>query len=148
MYQVLLYFQVFQREDKGIKTVRGIEFDVFYHEINEMFRMGKTHSRIIFDIFKESSKNVLDWTQFVKMMNTSKTRNTIEKLKLFHLLADQDGNGNLSYDEIYQLSKISLQNSFRFKSRDFSQDHFLTDLCEFFSKLIFEICEVPLDEEI
>ncbi len=105
-----------------------------------MFRLGKTQARIIFDIFKESSKNILTWKQFIKMMSTSKTRNKVEKIKLFQLLADQDGNGTLSYDEIYELSKISLQNSFRFKSKEFNQDQFMIDLCEFFSKLIFEIC--------
>ena len=82
------------------------------------------------------------------MMSTSKTRNKIEKIRLFQLLADRDGNGTLSYDEIYELSKISLQNSFWFKSKEFNQDKFLIDLCQFFSNLIFEICGVPVEQEV
>lgn len=66
-----------------MNRIQGVDFDVFYYEIKEMFRLGKTQARIIFDIFKESSMNVLTWKQFVRMMSTAKTRNRVEKIKLF-----------------------------------------------------------------
>lgn len=42
-------------------------------------------------------------------MNIVKARSKKEKMSLFALLADTDGNSMLSYDEILYLAKISLK---------------------------------------
>ena len=82
------------------------------------------------------------------MMSQTKTKSKLEKIKLFQILADQDGNYSLSYDEIFELAKDSIGSIFRFDEKKFNEDQFYDDLCEYFTKFIFEICKTDLSKEI
>lgn len=72
----------------------------------------------------------------------------MEQMNLFSLLADSDCNGSLSYDEILFLAKMSLKQNFKFFCKNFDEDLFLQDLSESFCKLVFQICEVNIGDEI
>jgi len=58
-------------------------------------------------------------------------------------IADQDGNGTLSQEEIFGLSKICLG-----KFIKETPSGFLHELCEYFTKLIFETLGYDIDDEI
>lgn len=57
---------------------------------------------------------------------------------------DSDGNGLLSYDEVYELSKASLEKSI--KTRYSSE--IIEELADYFATKIFKMVRIPVDEEI
>lgn len=67
-----------------------------------------------------------------------------EKIDLFIKIADEDGNGMLSKDEILKLCKICLSKYVK----EEENETFLDDLCEYFAKLIFSAVEIDEDKEI
>ncbi len=65
-----------------------------------------------------------------------------DKINLFIRIADEDGNGLLSYEEIFNLAKVCLS---KYVKED---DDFMDMLCSFFTDLIFEAVDIEVDEEI
>lgn len=64
---------------------------------------------------------------------------------IFHFkIADEDGNGLLSKTEIFNLCKICLSKFISEKNGD----TFLTELCEYFTKLIFLAVDIDIEDEI
>ena len=64
-----------------------------------------------------------------------------DKINLFIKIADDDGNGLLSKTEVYDLSKICL-------SKYINDEETLVSLSEYLTKLIFQVTETKLTEEI
>lgn len=96
-------------------------------------------------MFKKIDMNFsgnLNWTEFLDLMVVIKAKTLAERVNLFIRIADKDGNGLLSREEILQLTKICLQ---RFVE---NEPHLLDMLCEYFTKLIFETLGVGEDKEI
>lgn len=58
-------------------------------------------------------------------------------------MADEDGNGLLSWDEIYELCENCLKKFIGEKDKDF-----LLRMAEFFAKFIFDTLGVDVEEEI
>jgi len=50
----------------------------------------------------------MDWSEFFRLMVIIRAKSLTEKINLFIKIADEDGNGMLSENEIYDLSKICL----------------------------------------
>ena len=50
----------------------------------------------------------MDWGEFLKLMVSIRAKTLSEKINLFIKIADEDGNGLLSWDEIYELAQICL----------------------------------------
>lgn len=65
-----------------------------------------------------------------------------EKIDLFIKISDTDGNGNLSADEIFKLSRICLSKYIR------DSEEFLDMLCEYYTRLIFQVVNVDINDEI
>lgn len=70
-----------------------------------------------------------------------------QKIERFFGLIDEDGNGELSWDEILNLCHRSFQSMKNVEERP-EDEEFFDELSEYFTKYIFEQTEVPLDEEI
>jgi Ca2+-binding EF-hand superfamily protein len=51
---------------------------------------------------------VKNWNEFLKLMSIIQAKTISEKVDLFIKVADEDGNGKLSWDEINHLCKTSL----------------------------------------
>ena len=66
-----------------------------------------------------------------------------EKIDLFIKIADEDGNGRLSWEEISHLCMLTLKRFVLDKG-----EGMIEDLCDYFTKLIFISCKVDIDEEI
>eukprot|EP01017_Pseudomicrothorax_dubius_P007121 TRINITY_DN12159_c0_g1_i1.p2 TRINITY_DN12159_c0_g1~~TRINITY_DN12159_c0_g1_i1.p2 ORF type:complete len:104 (+),score=12.52 TRINITY_DN12159_c0_g1_i1:279-590(+) len=76
-------------------------------------------------------------------MSSIRARTLKDKIDLFIEIADEDGNGHLSRDEIFNLCKVCLS-----KFIESEHDTFLDELCEYFTKLIFESVKIDIDQEI
>jgi Ca2+-binding EF-hand superfamily protein len=50
----------------------------------------------------------MDWQEFLKLMVSIRAKTVSEKINLFIKIADENGDGKLSWDEIYSLSRICL----------------------------------------
>lgn len=50
----------------------------------------------------------MDWDEFLKLIVSIRAKTLSEKINLFIKIADEDGNGRLSWSEIYELAKICL----------------------------------------
>lgn len=72
-----------------------------------------------------------------------KAKTLEERINLFIKICDKDGNGHLSRDEIFDLTKICLGR--------FIKDHydgFLEMLCHYFTRLIFKTVNIDINQEI
>ena len=77
-------------------------------------------------------------------MKAIQARNLDQKIDLFFKIIDEDGNGSLSYDEIFKICASSFQ---RF-SPNIQEDEFMIGLTEFFTSVIFRAVGKSIDEEI
>lgn len=80
-------------------------------------------------------------------MHSFSTSNIDKKVTRFFNLIDEDGNGELSYDEILHLCQRSFQSMKDVETRP-EDEKFYEDLAQFFATFIFEKTEVDLDDEI
>ncbi len=89
-------------------------------------------SRIFYAVDKNFS-GYLDWKEFLEVMVTMRAKTLHEKIDLFIKVADLNGNGKLSRDEIYSLCKICLS-----KFIKNTPDGYLDELCFSFTNIIFD----------
>ena len=61
---------------------------------------------------------------------------------------DSDGNGYLSFDEVYSLSIDSLSRSINKPHSNQDDNEVVKTLADYFAKLIFQLVEMPIDKEI
>lgn len=90
-------------------------------------------------------KGFLNWEEFLNLMEIIKAKTLREKIDLFIKIADDDGNGQLSKKEIFELCKICLEKYI--KTND-GNDQFLDDISNYFTRLIFAAVEIDIEEEI
>ena len=127
-----------------LHKVDGVDYPTL---CDGMFQIGLQNEEILKRVFfsiDTKIKGYLDWGGFISCVIAIRSKSLSEKIDLFVNIADEDGNGQLSWDEIYALSRLCLQKYISVKN----DDTFLEDLATYFSKLQFETCEVDIDEEI
>ena len=74
--------------------------------------------------------------------------NTLSRSDLFLRIIDSDGNGYLSFEEVYSLSIDSLSRQLS-KGKEMNEnDIVITLLADYFAKLIFQLVGRPINEEI
>ena len=81
----------------------------------------------------------------MNLMEIIKAKTLKEKIDLFIKIADDDGNGQLSKKEIFDLCKICLEKYIKTNEGD---EQFLDDVSLYFTKLIFAAVEIDMEEEI
>ncbi len=79
-------------------------------------------------------------------MSVIKSENISEKIDLFFRIIDTDGNGELSWNEVYNLCIMSLKRSLVVEDK--IGEKFIIELAEYFSDLIFRLVDVNKDDEI
>lgn len=77
-------------------------------------------------------------------MGIIKAKTQGEKIDLFIKIADEDGNGTLSKDEIDHLCTVCLS---KYINQE-TDPGFFKGLTDYFTKLIFNVVNVDMDEEI
>ena len=135
-----------QRHANQKKEVSGIDFHTFRNGIYQIaIQSDEIASRIFFKIDR-NCKGFIDWGEFLYCMTVIKAKTLSDKINLFIKIADTDGNGLLSFDEVICLTEICLS---KFVNIEESEDeNFLQEMSEYFARQIFETCETDVDDEI
>ena len=108
---------------------------------------------VIEKIFENIRKDMHPKTQrvtfdsFIDLVNSFSSADIETKVERFFNLIDEDGNGELSYEEILHLCQRSFQSMKDVETRP-TDEQFYDDLAEFFTTFIFEQTKVDLDDEI
>jgi len=147
-YKILCQIQTNYIEVSEFLQNEGVSFDTFYNTIFQVFMLGRDKAKILFDQINVSRSGFLSWNEFLSGMRSMQVKTKKDRIDLFVKIADSDGNGMLSFDEILLLCQSCLKNNFIFSSIKFEEDPFLLDLSEYFARLLFEICGVDADDEI
>jgi len=121
----------------------GIDYHSFRNGIYQIFLQSEELAEKIFYTIDFNFSGFLNWDEFLDAMQIIRAKTMREKIDLFIKIADQDQNGHLSKQEIFSLAKICLG---KFIQND--QDGFLDDLCEYYTKLIFNSIGIDISEEI
>ncbi|CAD8193646.1 unnamed protein product [Paramecium octaurelia] len=120
----------------------GVDYDTYRTGIYQIFMQSEFLAQEIFNKIDFNYSGFLNWNEFLKLMVSIRAKTLIEKLDLFIQISDQDGNGQLCWDEIYQLSKVCLAKYIQ------NTDDFLDMLCEYYTRLIFKVVGKEPHEEI
>ena len=89
----------------------------------------------------------MTFDSFIELVNSFSTSDIETKVERFFHLIDEDGNGELSYDEILHLCQRSFQSMKDVETRP-TDEQFYEDLAQYFATFIFETTGVDLEDEI
>ncbi|KAM3130325.1 hypothetical protein pb186bvf_017538 [Paramecium bursaria] len=111
----------------------GLDFKTYSTGIYQIFMQSEQLAQEIFNKIDFNFSGFLNWQEFVDLMVVIRAKTLKEKIDLFIKISDTDGNGNLSADEIFKLSH---------------SEEFLDMLCEYYTRLIFQVVNVDINDEI
>lgn len=128
---------------EGKKQHTGIERDIWSKGVVKLDILGNYLIKKIYFLLDVKNEGYIDWSEFIKGMTITNTRTFKDKIDLFVQICDDNGNGMLDSDEVYNHCKIFLQRFMRNINPEF-----LEDLTQYFTKFVFETCGYQLDQEI
>ena len=122
--------------------------------MNDGFPQLKFENAMVIEKLFENIRREMDvktkrvtFDSFLSLVKSFMTTDIDIKVNRFFQLIDEDGNGELSMDEILNLCQRSFQ-SMKSQDADPEEDKFYDELAEFFAKFIFEKTKVDIDDEI
>jgi len=130
---------------------QGIDFDTFFNCNTKINQQGIALSKKIFKAFNNKTNiNYMSWQSYFEGMMKIKDQNIDNKLDLFFQILDENGDGSFDYNEVYNLSLISLQRVIPpDKNYDKEGEENVTHiLAEFLTKFVFELCGIETDSDI
>jgi len=149
-YKTLLKFYISLNKDYD-KIEKGIDFDTFFNCNPSMKYQGKILAKKIFHGLN-NNKKFINFEEFLKGLVTMKFDTIENKLDLFMRIIDADHNGKMAFEEVFELSKISLERFFKNKDsnkeEEKEQNYIIFELADYFAKLIFDIMDIDLNKEI
>ena len=135
--------------NKNIHLVKeGIDFNTFFSCNPQMKSQGQELAMKIFSSINTLNSKYINWAEYMHGLLTIKSRELNDKLDLFLKIIDSDGNGYLSFDEVYSLSIDSLSRSINKPHSNQDDNEVVKTLADYFAKLIFQLVEMPIDKEI
>ena len=133
--------------NKDLKQIKkGLDFSTFFNCLPQMKTQGKSQAMKLYKTLNKLNTDYLNWEEFMQGMLSMKSNNISDKIDIFFHVIDSDGNGLLSFDEVYEISKKSLQRTLGDKNDD--DDDVVNQLSLYFANLIFQLVDMPIDEEI
>ncbi len=133
--------------NKDLKIIKkGLDFPTFYNCLPQMRSQGFSLAYKIYETLNKLNTTYLNWEDFLQGMLSMKSRFIQDKIDLFFHIIDTDGNGFLSFDEVYEISKGSLQRTLG--DKDDNNDEVVSTLASYFANLIFQLVDMPIDQEI
>lgn len=133
--------------NKSIKILKkGVDFRTFHQGVSQMSTESEELARKIFNTINEKNSNFLSWEEFLKGMITIKSESISDKIDMFFKIIDTDGNGLLSYEEVLELSLMSLKRNI--KGQDKASEDIINELARYFADLIFKLVDIDKDDEI
>ena len=135
---------------KNLNLVKkGIDFDTFFNCIPQIKSQGIELAKKIYKTLNKLNTKYLNWEEFLTGMLTIKSKYISEKIDTFLNIIDSDGNGLLSFDEVYEISKGSLKRTLgEDKENENNEENVVNILATFFANLIFQLVDMPIDKEI
>ena len=140
---------------------KGIDFETFYNCNTKINQQGIALSRKIFKAFNNKTNvNYMPWQNYMDGMMKIKDPNIDNKLDLFFQILDENGDGSFDYNEVFNLSLISLQrvlpekkqsknNSKKSEKDKENEEPDITNiLAEFLTKYVFQLVGIDCDGEI
>ena len=140
---------------------KGIDFETFYNCNTKINQQGIALSRKIFKAFNNKTNvNYMPWQNYMDGMMKIKDPNIDNKLDLFFQILDENGDGSFDYNEVFNLSLISLQrvlpekkqsknNSKKSEKDKENEEPDITNiLAEFLTKYVFRLVGIDIDGEI
>lgn len=125
---------------------KGVDFKTFHQGVLQMSTESEELAKKIFTTINVKNNNYLSWEEFLKGMITIKSENISDKIDMFFKIIDSDGNGLLSYQEVLELSYLSLKRNLQ--GKDKTSDEVINELARYFADLIFKLVDVNIDDEI
>jgi Ca2+-binding EF-hand superfamily protein len=144
-YKSLMKICIALNRSMGILK-KGVDFKTFHQGVSQMSTESEDLARKIFNTINERNNNFLSWEEFLKGMITIKSDSISDKIDMFFKIIDTDGNGLLSYDEVLELSLMSLKRNI--KGEDKNSEEVVSELAKYFADLIFKLVDVDKDDEI
>lgn len=152
----------------------GIDFETFFNCNTKINQQGIALSKKIFKAFNSKTNiNYMPWENYLDGMMKIKDPNIDNKLDLFFQILDENGDGSFDYNEVFNLSLISLQRVLpeepnskdkseeknnedekenkdeNEKKNDEEEEPNITNiLAEFLTKYVFELVGIDIDREI
>lgn len=125
---------------------KGIDFNSFHKGVLQMSNESDVLARKIFQSINESGTGFLSLDEFLKGMSIIKSENIADKINMFFRIIDTDGNGRLSWDEVFEISIMSLRRSI--VNKDEKSEKLIDNLAKYFADLIFNLVDVDKADEI
>lgn len=126
---------------------KGLDFNSFYNCLPQVRGQGKILGEKLFNSLLGLGECNLDWVKYLEGMLTMRNKEISEKIDVFFSIIDTNENGMLSYDEVYELSKVSLERTI-FGRPQKEDDTVIAGVAEHFANLIFELVDIPRHKEI
>lgn len=151
MYEVFIQYKVLMKLCSGInKTLRlvgkGIDFKTFWKGVPQMSGEKGDLAYKLFNVINDRKGPYLSLEEFMKGMSIIRSSDISHKIDMFFKIIDNDGNGLLSFDEVYEISLMSLKRTV--KNEDENSMEVVEELAQFFATLIFKLVDVDIDDEI
>ena len=132
---------------------QGIDFDTFFNCNTKINQQGIALSKKIFKAFNNKTNiNYMSWQNYFEGMMKIKDQNIDNKLDLFFQILDENGDGSFDYNEVYNLSLISLQRVIppdkNYGKLEDDKENITHILAEFLTKFVFELCGLETDGDI
>jgi hypothetical protein len=133
--------------NKNLSLIKeGIDFETFFNCNLQINSQGKALAKKIFNAVNTLNSKYINWDEYMKGLLTLRNKDLNDKLDLFLNIIDEDGNGNLSFEEVYSLSLESLSRNLQ--KNETEENDIVKILADFFARLIFELVGKPITEEI
>ena len=124
--------------------------------MNDGFPQLKFENAVVIEkLFEEIRKNLtpktnrVNFDNFIELVCSFNTKDIDKKVSRFFNLVDEDGNGELSQDEIMNLCQRSFQPLKEMLQKcDADDEQFFDELADFFTRFIFEKTGVDIEDEI
>ena len=156
-FKTLLKFCILHNNDINIHK-KGIDFETFFNCNTKINQQGEGLSKKIFKTLNNKfEKKYLPWGNYIDGMMRMKDPNMNNKMDLFFEILDENGDGSLDYNEVYNLSLVSLQRTLsqnpldilrKTEKQKMNQKEVIEILEEFFSKMIFSLVNIDTQDDI
>ena len=156
-FKTLLKFCILYNQDINIHK-KGIDFQTFFNCNTKINQQGEGLSKKIFKTLNnKTEKKYLPWGNYLDGMMRMKDPIMNNKMDLFFEILDENGDGSLDYNEVYNLSLVSLQRTLPQNPLDIlkkseeekqSEKEVIDVLAEFFSNMIFSLVNIDVKDDI
>jgi len=144
-YKVLMKICIATNQNPLV-VKKGIDFKSFHKGVLQMSNESEELVRKIFSTINESNTRYLSFDEFLKGMSIIKSEKISDKIDFFFKIIDTDGNGMLSWDEVFDISIMSLKRILI--TDDESSEELVGEIAKYFADLIFNLVDVDIDDEI